>query len=198
MMEQTAGRGLTERLLARAVRPPRGSWVPTYTVYLIASLAWSVVAVYCELDDRRLVAFAGIVLGAINGGALAVVSAEQELSSWRRALAAIVNICAEGAMIAAAAVWSRGHEDRPAPLAVGFLAFGGAILLSYARTRIRASSGMDLADGPWGIASREVRLLVLALGLLGGQAYWALVAIATLANGAVLGHLGRLRMTLRG
>jgi hypothetical protein len=57
---------------------------------------------------------------------------------------------------------------------------------------------MDLADGPWGIAARELRLVMLAVGIAIAQPYWALVVIAVLAHSAVLLHLARLRVLLRG
>jgi hypothetical protein len=193
MTEQRSPKGISERLLSFGQQPPRG-----YLRYVVASGLLGVLAAGSMALDLRFGAAANVLLGAMFGGLVAVAGRRAEVSTWQRAAGVVVNISAEGLMLAAAAVWARSHEDWSAPLAVGFLAFGGAILLSYARTRIRASAGMDLADGPWGIASREVRLVVLAIGVLSGQVYWALVIIAALANGAVLGHLGRLRLTLRG
>jgi hypothetical protein len=105
---------------------------------------------------------------------------------------------AEGALIVASAVWVHRHESDPGPLAVGYLALAGALLLGYARLRIRSSAGIDLPDGPYGIASREVRLLALTVGMLAGELYWALVLVAALTHTAIVLHLVRLRVTLSG
>jgi hypothetical protein len=115
---------------------------------------------------------------------------------WQRALAIALNLTAEGAVIVTAAVWAQRHESGAGPLAIGYLALAGALMLGYARTRIRASSGNDAPDGPYGIASREVRLLVIAVGALAGTMYWPLVLVAVLAHASVVGHLIRMRVVL--
>jgi hypothetical protein len=163
----------------------------------IVALLYAAVGAALLFADRRLFAAALAVLAAWRGGMATVLAEREGQPTWVRALSAVLNLCGEGALLVAGAAWASAHQDQPAPFAAGFLAFAGAILLSYARTRIRASAGLDLADGPWGIASREVRLLVLAAGIIVGQVYWALWIIAALGNGAVLGHLGRLRVVLR-
>ena len=133
-----------------------------------------------------------------GGWASLALTVRSTLSPLRLASIQVLNICSECALYAAAAYWTHEHQDVPGPLALGFVAAAGALLLSYARTRIRASAGQDLPDGPYGLAGREVRLLVLALGIATGQVYAALIVIAVLAHGATLLHLARLRATLTG
>lgn len=194
-MTRPATVGFTERLAERYVGAGVRGFGPVPE--MIVTAGYSVAASLLLTRDARGLAAVVVLFGAFRGAILRAMTARTTAKPWQRAAGLVVSICAEGAVIAAAAVWARRHEALPGPLAIGFLAFGGALLLSYARTRIRASSGDDLPDGPYGIASREVRLLVLAAGILAGQAYWALVVIAVLANAAVLGHLVRLRATLR-
>jgi hypothetical protein len=179
-----------ERTMGGASRP----FGLTPDLFVIAG--FGIAGAFFTIRDVRALAAAVAVLLAFRGAVAASIARRAGTAPWRRAAITVANIGAEGALIGAAAAWSRSHTNLAAPLAVGFLAFGGVLLLSYARIRIRASAGIDLADGPWGIAAREVRLLVLAAGILIGQAYWALVIIAALTNASVLGHLVRLRRDL--
>lgn len=149
-------------------------------------------------NDHRVAAALLILLAMWRGG-IGAMLAERDGPTWLRAASAAVNVAAEGLIIGAAALWLRRNEEVAGPLAVGYLAFAGVLLLAYARVRIRASGGMNLPDGPGGVASREVRLLLVALGAAAGApVYWALVALAALAHGTVLGHLARLRGRLTG
>ena len=204
MTERRAPRGLSEQLLERyAASRGRGFGLLPEIAF---SGLYAVVAAWLLIADvervaaihGRSLAAALIVLSGFRGGLVSVLAASERVPVWQRALGAVVNACAEGVAIAAAALWAREHEGYPGPLAVGFLAFAGALLLGYARTRIEASAAMDLPDGPFGLAAREVRLLILALGVLIGGPYWALVAIAAISHAMVLAHLVRLRMTLAG
>jgi hypothetical protein len=138
-----------------------------------------------------------IVLMVWRGGTAMLLAERTGVPPWQRALAVVLNLVAEGAVIVSAAVWAQRHESGAGPLAVGYLALAGALLLGYARLRIRASAGVDAPDGPYGIASREVRLFVIAVGLLAGAAYWPLVVVAVLTHAAVIGHLIRMRVLLK-
>jgi hypothetical protein len=188
-------RGVTEALLDRWATAGLRSLGPVPES--VVALLYAAVGAVLLFAGNRIVAAILVVLVAWRGGMAAVLTERDGQPTWVRAFCTVLNLAAEGALIVAGAAWAGRHDGPTAPFAVGFLAFGGAILLSYARTRIRASAGMDLPDGPWGIASREVRLLVLTAGILSDQVYWALVIIAFLGHAAVLGHLARLRLTLR-
>ena len=204
VMEGQPRQGLSERLLQRyAASRGRGLGLRAEMafsgLYAIAA-AWLLIADVGRVAgiDGRSLAAALVLLGAFRGGLVGVLSGGAGVPTWQRALGAVVNLAAEGLVIGAAALWAREHERYAGPLAVGFLAFAGALLLGYARTRIRASAELELPDGPFGIAAREVRLLLLGAGLLLGGVYWCLVAIAAVTHAAVLGHLVRLRATLAG
>jgi hypothetical protein len=159
------------------------------TMGLVAAVGGAVLLV----NDLRVPAALLILLAMWRGG-IGAMLAERDGPTWVRATSAAVNIAAEGLIIGASAVWLRRNADLTGPLALGYLAFAGVLLLAYARVRIRASGGLDLQDGPGGVASREVRLLLVALGAaIGSPVYWALVAVALLTHGTVLGHLARLR-----
>jgi len=192
---RSRAQGLSERLLARYARggPSLGP-----VAEVLTGLGYALAAAAPLPYDRRAWAIVLIVLAAWRGGMAGVLAEREGAQPWQRSLGATLNLSAEGTIVVAVAFWTREHQDRPGPLAMGFLAFAGALLLGYARVRIRASAALDLPDGPFGMAAREVRLLVLAVGLVAGEAYWAMVAVALLGHVATLGHLARLRATLAG
>ena len=190
-----AAHGVSERLLARYVRggPSFGP-----VIEAVVGVGYAVAVALLLHYERRAWAVIFVVLAAWRGGMAGVLAEREGVVTWQRAAGTLLNLSGEGMIIVAAAFWAREHGDRPGPLAAGFLAFAGALLLGYARVRIRASAGLDLVDGPLGVAAREIRLLVLALGVATGEVYWGLMIVAGLAHAAVLGHLARLRATLVG
>ncbi len=78
--------------------------------------------------------------------------------------------------------WSLSHETYPGIWLVGFLAIAGTICVSYTRARI-ASNHQHLFDkGLKSLASRDIRLFLIMLGGITGQAYFCLIVIAVLTN----------------
>jgi hypothetical protein len=189
-------RSFSERLLSSTIGTAARGFGPLPA--MVIGFLYGVGGAGAMLIDARPFAAALLILAAWRGGTAALLAEREGIPPWQRAAAAVLNVSAECCVVAAAAIWAHQHEDRPGALAVGMLAFGGVLLLSYARVRIEASAGMSLPDGPYGIASREVRLLILAIAMLAGATYWALIAIAILTHGSVAVHLYRLRMDLRG
>lgn len=188
-------RGIGERLLGSTIGPSGRGFGPLPA--MIIGFGYGVGAAPILVAGGNVFAAALVVLAIWRGGTAALLAERDGVPPWQRALAVLLNLVAEGAVIAAAAVWAQRNETSLGPLAAGYLALAGALLLGYARLRIRSSAGADLPDGPYGIASREVRLLVLVAGMLAGQLYWALVLVAVLSHSAVLIHLVRLRAALR-
>ena len=78
---------------------------------------------------------------------------------------------------------------------VGALALATALTVSYSRARIEASLTLEPSDGLFGIASRDVRSLIAAIGLISGQAYWTLVVLAVLSGGTLGWRLLYLRVS---
>jgi len=202
-MDRTAAAANVSEQLIDRLLGPRPSWRGGPLLPASQGFLTAVVAAIATLPDTSepivaVILAVGALLMVLWGGMAGVMATRPGIATWKSAASTALNIAAEGIFVVAVVIWSRRQEDLPGPLAVGFLAFGGALLLSYARTRILASAGLNLADGPWGVASREARLIILAVAVLVGQPYWGLVAVAVLAHGAVLGHLVRLRATLAG
>lgn len=85
------------------------------------------------------------------------------------------------------------HEDVRAPLVVGFAAAVSFLMISYSRARLEREGGVDTAADLVGIASRDVRLFALSLGVVVGQAYWALIIVALASYATVAWRLWAFR-----
>lgn len=191
--------GISERFFARGSDPNRKTPHALYFAGMSVGVALLSALFLTESGFwRRLSAALWIFVAAVNVGQGAARESRPNVTPLERSVFLTINLVVEAIITISVALWARQNQDLPGPLAVGFVALAGGMMLAYARTRILASAGRDLADGPYGIAAREVRLLVIALSLAVGQPYWGLVAAAALAHGAVVGHLLRLRGSLQG
>ena len=79
-------------------------------------------------------------------------------------------------------LWSLSHEIYPGIWLVGFLAITGIICVSYTRARINSKHRHLFDKGLKSVASRDVRLFLIMLGAIIGQAYFCLIVIAVLTN----------------
>ena len=79
-------------------------------------------------------------------------------------------------------LWSLSHETYPGIWLVGFLAIAGTICISYTRARIDSEHRHLFDKGLKSLASRDIRLFLIMLGAVTGQAYFCLIAIALLTN----------------
>jgi phosphatidylglycerophosphate synthase len=97
---------------------------------------------------------------------------------------AITDRYADAIMLGGMTIYAVRFESHPHPELAGALALGGALIVSYSRARIEASLGVrgqgtgDRLDALFGLASRDVRSLVMAIGTVFGQCYWTLWLIA--------------------
>lgn len=102
----------------------------------------------------------------------------------------------DAAIIGGMALWASQHEERTWPALVGLLALSGVLALGYLQARIAASAptaGLSL----WmALGSRDVRLLVAAVGAIVGEVYYALALLGALSFVAVGGQLVLLRRRL--
>lgn len=79
-------------------------------------------------------------------------------------------------------LWSLANETYPGITVVGFLAVTGSVCTSYTRARIGTTYQHWFDHGLQSIASRDIRLLLIAIGAVIGQGYFCLIAIAALTN----------------
>ena len=79
-------------------------------------------------------------------------------------------------------LWSLSHEVYPWVWLVGFLAITGTICVSYTRACIGPEHRHLFDAGLKSLASRDIRLFLIMLGAIIGQAYFCLIVIAVLTN----------------
>lgn len=87
--------------------------------------------------------------------------------------------------------WSVSNELYPNPRIwlAGFLAIAGTICISYTRSLIDAEHRHFFDKGLKSLASRDIRLFLIMLGGITGQAYICLITIAALTNSVVFYRL---------
>lgn len=141
----------------------------------------------------------------IAGGALVQVSsvvdgvdgdlarAKRMASRFGGLFDATLDRYADAAIAAGMAWYAYRFESWPQPLLVGMLAAVGFIMVSYSRARLEGAAGRQAAERLLGFASRDVRLLVLAIGAMIGYAYWALVLVAAASYLTVVWRLAAFR-----
>ena len=95
-------------------------------------------------------------------------------------------------------LWSVSHEVYPGIWLAGFLAIGGTIGISYSRASIGANHRHLFDRGFQSLASRDIRLFLIMVGAVTGQAYFCLVTITGLTYSVLIyrlfyayKHLGR-------
>ena len=81
--------------------------------------------------------------------------------------------------------WSHGGVDGELAFSAGLAALTGFLLVSYSRARMEQEGFGYLLGGPALLASRDIRLLVAAVGSMLGQAYWTLLLLAGLSYLAI-------------
>jgi phosphatidylglycerophosphate synthase len=108
-------------------------------------------------------------------------------------LDAVTDRYADAAMLGGMTVYAARFEDWAHPEAMGLAAIAAALTVSYSRARIEASIPTPPSDGVFGLASRDVRSLIAAIGTVVGQCYWTLAILAALSTATVLFRLVYLR-----
>jgi phosphatidylglycerophosphate synthase len=109
-------------------------------------------------------------------------------------LDAVTDRYADALMLAGMGIYAARFEDWPRPEVIAVLALAGGLLVSYSRARIEASLEIVPTDGVFGLASRDVRLLIAAIGTVAGQCYWTLVVLAVLSGLTVAWRLVYLKI----
>jgi phosphatidylglycerophosphate synthase len=100
---------------------------------------------------------------------------------------------ADAAIAGGMAWYALAHEDMPGALPLGFAATVGFILVSYSRARLEVAGGRDVTSELLGFASRDVRLLALAIGAVAGQCWWALAIVGGVSYATVAWRLWAFR-----
>jgi phosphatidylglycerophosphate synthase len=156
---------------------------------LIAFGATALLAVGRNIEAGVLIQVSSVVDG-VDGD---LARAKSMASKFGGLFDAALDRYADAAIAGGMAWWALEHEDWPQPLLVGMVAAVGFLMASYSRARLEREGGMEVASDLIGVASRDVRLLVLAIGAIAGQAYWALVIMGALSYATVAWRLWRFR-----
>ena len=86
-------------------------------------------------------------------------------------------------------LWSLSHETYSGIWLAGLLAITGITCISYTRARISPNHRHLFDKGFKSLASRDIRLFLIMLGAVIGQAYFCLIVIAVLTNVVVFYRL---------
>ena len=113
---------------------------------------------------------------------------------------AVTDRYADAVMLAGMTVYAVRFESHAHPEFVGMLALSAALIVSYSRARIEADLP-DVAqsgrlDSIFGLASRDVRSLIAAVGTVAGQCWWTLIILAAISAATVAWRLLYLRITV--
>lgn len=104
---------------------------------------------------------------------------------------AVLDRYADAAIVGGMTWWAWSHPDLsgPQPFVVGLAALTGFLLVSYSRARLETEGYLGLLRGSALLASRDVRLLLAALGSVIGQTYWTLVVLGAMSYLVVIWRL---------
>ncbi len=157
--------------------------------FAIALGALELLAIGRNIEAAVLIQASSIVDG-VDGD---LARAKHAASVFGGLFDAVLDRYADAAIAGGMAWYAFSHEDLPGPLVIGFAAMVGFILVSYSRARLETEGGRDVASDLLGVASRDVRLLALAVGAALGQCWWTLVVVAVLSYATVAWRLWRFR-----
>lgn len=111
---------------------------------------------------------------------------------------AVTDRYGDAAMLAGMTVYAVRFESHPHAGFVGMVALGATLIVSYSRARIEADlpdvAAAGSLDSVFGFASRDVRLLLAAIGTVVGQCWWTLIILAALSSATIAWRLAYLRV----
>jgi len=142
-----------------------------------------------------LLAFVSFILGLnIMGGLLVQLSSiangvdgslariKGMTSTFGGFLDSVLDRYADILVVLGLTLWSLARETYPGIWLAGFLAITGTICISYTRARAAPEHRHHFDKGFKSIASRDIRLFLVMLGGITGQAYFCLITTAVLTN----------------
>jgi len=163
------------RLLAKTkVTPNQMTWA----AFGIALLSFFSFILGQNIIGGLLVQLSSIVDG-IDGSLARLKSMTSEFGGF---LDSVLDRYADIFIVLGLTLWSLSHESYPGIWIAGFLAITGTICISYTRARISPNHRRFFDKGLKSLASRDIRLLLIMLGAVIGQAYFCLITIAAITN----------------
>ncbi len=163
------------RLLAKTkVTPNQMTW----TALGIALMSFVSFLLGQNIIGGLLVGLSSIVDG-IDGSLARLKGMTSEFGGF---LDSVLDRYADILIVMGLTLWSLSHETHPGIWIAGFLAITGTICISYTRARISPNHRHFFDKGLKSLASRDIRLFLIMLGAVIGQAYFCLIVIAVLTN----------------
>ena len=170
------------RLLAKTkVTPNQMTWA----AFGIALLSFISFVLGHNIIAGLLVQLSSIVDG-IDGSLARLKGMTSEFGGF---LDSVLDRYADILIVLGLTLWSLSHESYPGIWIAGFLAIAGTICVSYTRARISPNHRHFFDKGFKSLASRDIRLFLIMLGAVIGQAYFCLITIAAITNLVVLYRL---------
>ena len=163
------------RLLAKTkVTPNQMTWAS----FSIAFLSFISFAFGQNIAAGLLVQLSSIVDG-VDGSLARRKGMTSEFGGF---LDSVLDRYADILIVLGLTLWSLSYEAYSGIWLAGFLAITGIICVSYTRARISPNHRHLFDKGFNSLASRDIRLFLIMLGAVIGQAYFCLIAIAVLTN----------------
>ena len=170
------------RLLAKTkVTPNQMTWA----AFGIALMSFISFILGQNIIGGLLVQLSSIVDG-IDGSLARLKGMTSEFGGF---LDSVLDRYADILIVLGLTLWSLSHETYPGIWIAGFLAIAGTICISYTRARISPNHRHFFDKGLKSLASRDIRLFLIMLGAVIGQAYFCLIVIAVLTNVVVFYRL---------
>jgi len=163
------------RLLAKTKLTPNQM---TWAAFGIALLSLISFILGYNIIAGLLVQLSSIVDG-IDGSLARLKGMTSEFGGF---LDSVLDRYADILIVLGLTLWSLSHETYSGIWLAGMLAITGIICISYTRARINPNHRYLFDTGFKSLASRDIRLFLIMLGAVIGQAYFCLVAIAVLTN----------------
>ncbi len=163
------------RLLAKTkVTPNQMTWA----AFGIALLSFIIFVLGNNIIAGLLVQLSSIVDG-IDGSLARRKGMTSEFGGF---LDSLLDRYADILIVLGLILWSLAHEAYSGIWLAGLLAITGVICISYTRARISPNHRHLFDKGFKSLASRDIRLFLIMLGAVIGQAYFCLIVIAVLTN----------------
>ncbi len=170
------------RLLAKTkVTPNQMTWA----AFGIALLSFVSFVLGNNIIAGLLVQLSSIVDG-IDGNLARLKGMTSEFGGF---LDSVLDRYADILIVLGLTLWSLSHETYSGIWLAGMLAITGVICISYTRARISPNHRHLFDKGFKSLASRDIRLFLIMLGAVIGQAYFCLIVIAVLTNAVVFYRL---------
>ncbi len=150
----------------------------TWAAFGIALLSFVSFILRYNIIAGLLVELSSIVDG-IDGSLARLKGMTSEFGGF---LDSVLDRYADILIVLGLTLWSLSHETYSGIWLAGMLAITGIICISYTRARINPNHRHLFDTGFKSLASRDIRLFLIMLGAVFGQAYFCLVAVAVLTN----------------